>query len=77
LVCGDDKKALAWASALEAQGFLVPAIRPPTVPDGRARLRITLTSLHSQTEVDALVDALCWARDAADKQFGGASTAVA
>jgi 8-amino-7-oxononanoate synthase len=69
LMCGDDKKALAWATALEAQGFLAPAIRPPTVPDGRARLRITLTSLHTQAEVDALIDALCWARDAVEMGF--------
>jgi 8-amino-7-oxononanoate synthase len=72
LLCGEDKRALAMATGLDAQGFLVPAIRPPTVPDGRARLRITLSSLHTQAEVDALVDALCWARDAADKGFGSA-----
>lgn len=77
LQCGDDKKAVAWATALEAQGFLVPAIRPPTVPDGRARLRITLTSLHTQAEVDALVDALCWARDAVDMGIKTPGTAVA
>ncbi len=77
LMCGDDKKALAFSVALEAQGFLVPAIRPPTVPDGRARLRITLTSLHTQTEVDSLVDALCWARDAVDMGINTAGTAVA
>jgi 8-amino-7-oxononanoate synthase len=74
LMCGDDKRATALATALEAQGFLVPAIRPPTVPDGRARLRITLSSLHTQAEVDALVDALSWARDAVDSGYG---TAVA
>jgi 8-amino-7-oxononanoate synthase len=76
LMCGDDKRATALATALEAQGFWVPAIRPPTVPDGRARLRITLSSLHTQAEVDALVDALSWARDAVEMGFG-AGTAVA
>ncbi|TXH77824.1 MAG: 8-amino-7-oxononanoate synthase [Lysobacteraceae bacterium] len=74
LMCGDEKRALALATALEAQGFWIPAIRPPTVPDGRARLRITLSSLHTQAEVDALIDALSWARDAVEMGYG---TAVA
>ncbi|MEQ1513808.1 MAG: 8-amino-7-oxononanoate synthase [Lysobacteraceae bacterium] len=77
LMCGDDKRATALATALEAQGFWVPAIRPPTVPDGRARLRITLSSLHTQAEVDALVDALTWARDAVEMGYGKAGAAVA
>lgn len=77
LMCGDEKRASALATALEAQGFWVPAIRPPTVPDGKARLRITLSSLHTQAEVDALIDALCWARDAVEMGFGAAGAAVA
>jgi 8-amino-7-oxononanoate synthase len=77
LMCGDEKRAVALATALEAQGFWVPAIRPPTVPDGRARLRITLSSLHTQAEVDALIDALSWARDAVEMGFGAAGAAVA
>ncbi len=44
--------------ALWDRGFWVPAIRPPTVPVGTARLRITLTAAHSRDDVDALVDAL-------------------
>lgn len=75
LMCGDEKRATALATALEAQGFWVPSIRPPTVPDGKARLRITLSSLHTQAEVDALIDALSWARDAVEMGFGaGAGT---
>ena len=75
LMCGDEKRATALATALEAQGFWVPPIRPPTVPDGKARLRITLSSLHTQAEVDALIDALSWARDAVEMGFGaGAGT---
>ena len=77
LMCGDDKRATALATALEAQGFWVPAIRPPTVAEGRSRLRITLSSLHTQAEVDSLVDALTWARDAGETGYGNAGDAVA
>lgn len=77
LMCGEEKRALALTTALEAQGFWVPAIRPPTVPDGKARLRITLSSLHTQAEVDALVDALSWARDAVEMGYGNAGTSGA
>ena len=77
LMCGEEKRALALTTALEAQGFWVPAIRPPTVPDGKARLRITLSSLHTQAEVDALVDALSWARDAVEMGYGNAGASGA
>ena len=77
VMCGDEKRAVALATALEAQGFWVPAIRPPTVPDGKARLRITLSSLHTQAEVDALVDALSWARDAVQMGYGNTGGAAA
>lgn len=70
LICGEDARALSLAAALEAQGFWVAAIRPPTVPEGRARLRITLSALHTPTEIDALVEALAWARDAVDQGYG-------
>ena len=69
LLCGDDASAVAMAAALEAQGFWVAAIRPPTVPDGQARLRITLSALHTPADVEALVDALSWARDAVAQGF--------
>jgi 8-amino-7-oxononanoate synthase len=59
----DDRRALAMARALEADGMWVSAIRPPTVPGGRARLRVTLSALHEPADVDRLVDALARARD--------------
>ena len=58
LVLGDNERALAASRGMEALGFLVGAIRPPTVPDGQARLRITLSSMHSEQDVDSLVAAL-------------------
>lgn len=58
IIIGDNAKALKVAKALEAQGYLVSAIRPPTVPEGQARLRVTLTALHTEEHVDGLVKAL-------------------
>lgn len=55
---GASDAALAAAQALEAAGFFVPAIRPPTVPAGTARLRVTLTAAHTADEVERLLDAL-------------------
>lgn len=64
VLCGDDARALAMAASLERAGYWVAAIRPPTVPEGRARLRVTLSALHAASDVDGLVDALAQARDA-------------
>ena len=58
LIVGDNAAALALAAALDAQGLWVPAIRPPTVPVGTARLRITLSAAHSAGDVQRLVDGL-------------------
>jgi 8-amino-7-oxononanoate synthase len=58
LVVGTSTDALALSSELEARGILVPAIRPPTVPQGTARLRISLCADHTAEDVDRLVNAL-------------------
>ncbi|MEW5835192.1 MAG: 8-amino-7-oxononanoate synthase [Pseudomonadota bacterium] len=55
---GDAEAALAASQALETQGLLVSAIRPPTVPAGQARLRITLSAAHEEAHVDRLLAAL-------------------
>ena len=55
---GDARAALQAAQALERRGLLVVAIRPPTVPAGQARLRITLSAAHEEAQVDRLLDAL-------------------
>jgi 8-amino-7-oxononanoate synthase len=58
LVVGENAAALALSDALRARGVLVPAIRPPTVPPGTARLRISLSAAHSLEDADTLVGAL-------------------
>jgi len=58
LLLGSADAALAAAQALERQGLLVSAIRPPTVPQGQARLRITLSAAHEEAHVDQLLGAL-------------------
>ncbi|WP_386068183.1 8-amino-7-oxononanoate synthase [Tahibacter sp. UC22_41] len=58
LLVGDSEVALGLSRALELRGYYVPAIRPPTVPADKARLRITLSALHSEAMVEQLLDAL-------------------
>ncbi|OOG48586.1 8-amino-7-oxononanoate synthase [Rhodanobacter sp. C01] len=58
LLLGSADAALTAALALERQGLLVSAIRPPTVPQGHARLRITLSAVHEEDHVDQLLAAL-------------------
>jgi 8-amino-7-oxononanoate synthase len=58
LMIGDASETLAVSEALWQRGIWVPAIRPPTVPLGTARLRITLSAAHSDTDLDRLFEAL-------------------
>ncbi|MDB5929464.1 MAG: 8-amino-7-oxononanoate synthase [Polaromonas sp.] len=58
LTVGSNEAALALTASLNAQGLWIPAIRPPTVPLGTARLRITLSAAHSAQDVQRLVDGL-------------------
>lgn len=58
LVVGGNETALRLSAVLEAQGLWVPAIRPPTVPVGTARLRITFSAAHSMADVAQLLHAL-------------------
>ncbi|MFZ1722720.1 MAG: 8-amino-7-oxononanoate synthase, partial [Dokdonella sp.] len=55
---GDSARALVVSARLEASGFLVPAIRPPTVPEHSARLRVTLSAGHEESDVERLLAAL-------------------
>ena len=58
LMVGPPDRAMELAAALREQGLLVPAIRPPTVPEGEACLRISLTAGHTPQMIDMLVNAL-------------------
>jgi 8-amino-7-oxononanoate synthase len=58
LLLGASQRALQASEALLEQGILVGAIRPPTVPQGQARLRITLSAAHQMRDVDRLIEAL-------------------
>jgi 8-amino-7-oxononanoate synthase len=56
VVLGEAEAALAAARLLEEHGFLVAAIRPPTVPAGTARLRLTFTAQHPDAEIERLAE---------------------
>ena len=58
LVIGDAKKAVKISNLLIELGFYVPAIRPPTVPTESARLRVSISALHSKGDIKKLVQAI-------------------
>ncbi|MCU7906332.1 MAG: 8-amino-7-oxononanoate synthase [Candidatus Thiodiazotropha sp. (ex Epidulcina cf. delphinae)] len=58
VLAGSARQALDWNRQLETQGILVSAIRPPTVPEGGARLRITFSANHTDRHLQWLLDAL-------------------
>jgi len=58
VMIGASNLALVAMQSLEAQGFFVPAIRPPTVAQGKARLRVVLSARHEEADVEQLLNAL-------------------
>lgn len=58
VIVGDADRAMALSRDLLDEGFVVTAIRPPTVPAGTSRLRITLSAAHSEEDIDGLLDAM-------------------
>jgi 8-amino-7-oxononanoate synthase len=62
LLVGDAGRAMRLSAMLREKGLLIGAIRPPTVPAGTSRLRITLSAAHSEQQVDQLLEAVsqCW-----------------
>ena len=58
IIVGEAGCAVEISRALEAEGFLVGAIRPPTVPPGTSRLRVTFSAAHDDADVEQLADAV-------------------
>ena len=58
IIVGDNERALSLAYELELRGIIITAIRPPTVPVGESRLRMTVTAAHSQEQLDYVVNTL-------------------
>lgn len=77
IVLGSSARALAVSEQLFGCGFWVTAIRPPTVPRGAARLRVTLSAAHSEQQVDALLTALDRALRSTPAETHGAPHAAA
>ena len=65
VLVGASERAVRISQQMENAGFYIPAIRPPTVPAGKARLRITLSALHTEADIEYLLDALANALAAA------------
>ena len=65
VILGDNDRTMAMMGALLAEGCLVPGVRPPTVPAGEARLRLSLMATHTDAHVDRLLAAMRSLRTAA------------
>jgi 8-amino-7-oxononanoate synthase len=61
IIVGDDRRTIAFARALQGRGFDVRGVRPPSVPEGTARLRISITLNIEEKDIVALFDALAQA----------------
>jgi 8-amino-7-oxononanoate synthase len=70
VIAGGDRAALRLSRALYHAGYHAPAVRPPTVPEGSARLRINLTCEFAEAEIDALADAISGALDESANEAG-------
>ena len=70
ILVGSSERALNLSATLRERGILVGAIRPPTVPTGSARLRVTFSASHSEAQVERLLDILaeCWNRMAKEPE---------
>ncbi|WP_120994728.1 8-amino-7-oxononanoate synthase [Stutzerimonas urumqiensis] len=70
ILVGDSARAMRLSALLRERGILVGAIRPPTVPAGSARLRVTLTAAHSEAQLERLLQTLaeCWSRMAEEPE---------
>jgi 7-keto-8-aminopelargonate synthetase-like enzyme len=66
-IVGDEQKAIDLARSLQSEGFLVPAIRYPTVAKGSARLRITVTAAHEEPQIHAFCAALARHADGSER----------
>jgi 8-amino-7-oxononanoate synthase len=67
ILLGEDARALAVARQMQNEGFDVRAIRPPTVPQGSARLRMSLNAMHSESDIASFTDALELALDVTEE----------
>jgi len=62
VVIGEERQALSLSAKLLEAGYFVPAIRPPTVPKGTSRLRITVSAAHTQEEIEGLIQSVKYKR---------------
>ena len=76
VMLGDNASALRVAAELERNGFAVRAIRPPTVPEGTARLRLSLTSKLTDAEIANLAQAMAGLRPETAQNMAGRGVSV-